>query len=112
MRRNPVGWHGTSQYLDLQDLSVVMKPRRTRFSNDKSHACDAPGCRKTFYERGNMLRHQRLKHGRKIRSYDDHMPGIISVQRLPSHTNVAAPSPNVPDQPSNTIRPPQGDAEP
>ena len=110
MRRNPVAWNGTSQYLALQDLSGVMKPRRTRFSDDKSHACDAPGCRKTLYERGNMLRHQRLKHGRKIRSYDDHMPGIISVQRLPSHTNVAAPSSTVSAQQSNTIPPSQGDA--
>ena len=112
MRRNPPAWHGTSQYLALQDLSGVMKPRRTRFSDDKSHACDAPGCRKAFYERGNMLRHQRLKHGRVKRSYDDHMPGIIGVQRLPSHTNVAATSLNVHDQQSDTIPPPQGDAEP
>ena len=117
MRRNPVAWHGTSQYLALQDLSGVMKPRRTRFSNDKSHACDAPGCRKTFYERGNMLRHQSLKHGRKIhcrekRCYDDDMRFIVGAQRLPSHTNVPAPSPSVSDQHSNTIRSPQGDAEP
>ena len=92
MRRNPVAWHGTSQYLDLQDLSGVMKPRRTRFSNDKSHACDAPGCRKTFYERGNMRRHQRMKHGRMKRIYDDYTCVIIGNQRLPSHPNLAAPS--------------------
>ena len=94
----------------IADLPGVMRPRRTRFSDDNSHACDAPGCSRTFYGRGNMLRHQRLKHGRKIRSYDDRMRGIISVQRLPSHTNVAAPPPSVSVQQSS-IRPPQGDAE-
>ena len=105
MRRNPPAWHGTSQYLALQDVSGVMKPRRNRFSDDKSHACDAPGCRKTFYERGSMVRHQRQKHGRKIRSYDDHMPGIIGAQSLPSHANVAESSPSVSVQQSNTIPP-------
>ena len=103
VRRNHVAWHATSHYLAVQDLSGVMKPRRTRFSDDKSHACDVPGCRNTFYERGNMRRHQRMKHGRMKRSYDDHMRGIMGVQRLPSHTSVSV-------QQSNTIRPPQGDA--
>ena len=112
MRRSPVAWHGTSQYLAIQDLSGAMKPRRTRFSNDKSHACDAPGCRKTFYDRGNMLRHQSLKHGREKRCYDDDVCFIVGAHRLPSHTNVVESSPSVSVQQSNTIPPPQGDAEP
>ena len=36
-------------------------------SSDKIHACDSPGCGKTFYERCTMLRHQSLKHGRKAK---------------------------------------------
>ena len=36
-------------------------------STDKIHACDSPGCGKTFYERCTMLRHQSLKHGRKAK---------------------------------------------
>ena len=46
-----------------------LKSRRPRFSDEKEHACDVPGCRKTFYDRGNMLRHQRLKHGRQIAAH-------------------------------------------
>ena len=111
MRQNPVAWHGASHYVALQDLSSA-KPRRTRFSDNKSHACDAPGCRKTFYERGNMLRHQHLKHGRMKRGYGDQMRSIIGVQRLPSHANVALPPPSVPGQQSNTISSPQGDVDP
>ena len=48
--------------------------RRPRVSRDKIHACDSPGCGKTFYERCTLLRHQSLKHGRKAkysRSSDD-----------------------------------------
>ncbi|KAI0239079.1 hypothetical protein LSAT2_010144, partial [Lamellibrachia satsuma] len=100
-----------------------LKSRRPRFSNEKTHACDSPGCRKTFYDRGNMLRHQRLKHGRKAQfsrkpSYASTEfvlavhDGPMSSQSgavLSSQSDVMVPSESAPVSQSHAIPPSQGD---
>lgn len=74
--------------------------RRPRFSDEKIHACDSPGCGKSFYERCTLLRHQRLKHGRKAKfsrfvkpvcrnsvpaSQNGALPPLYSTTVAPSH---------------------------
>lgn len=38
-------------------------PRRTRYSSEKTYVCQYAHCGKTFYQKYNLYRHQREKHG-------------------------------------------------
>ena len=55
------------QTVQFMSFPWCAQPRRPRFSNEKIHTCDWPGCGKSFYERCTLLRHQSLKHGRKAK---------------------------------------------
>ena len=63
------------------------------YSSTKQYRCDYPGCTRGYYERSNLTRHKRNKHGLKPRrfslnvsaisvvhqSHDDSLPGQISL---------------------------------
>ena len=53
----------TSEILTLEGLLPRSKIYRPRNSPLKGYHCPYPGCTKSFYEKGHMDRHQRLKHG-------------------------------------------------
>lgn len=50
-------------YKPTVPLPVTQVSRRTRFSAEKTYVCQYALCGKTFYQKYNLYRHQREKHG-------------------------------------------------
>lgn len=68
------------QLLSQQGQGIFnLKIRRDRFSGEKTHPCNVPGCDKSYFDKCNLRRHQAEKHGRQKR-----------VWNIPSYTHFAS----------------------
>ncbi|KAI0239078.1 hypothetical protein LSAT2_010143 [Lamellibrachia satsuma] len=77
-------WPPAQRYANHPPSSNSGKRYRPRYSVEKRHVCEHPGCLRTFYERKNLLQHQTLKHGRVSsgRQWPDRKRWLLNSTRM------------------------------